>query len=241
MKMVRCFRGIAGFPRNSPKTWNMVAMNRVKIGLVILVMMLVLALRVHAQGQDDAEVEVASPEAGEALRGLVTLMGSTVIEGALSWELTFSYASDTTGTWFLIFESAEPVQDGPLARWDTTTISDGNYNLRLTVYLEGGRRAHFVVPGLRVRNYTPIETNTPTPTITSTPFTETPRPSLTPTITQSPTGTPVPNTPTPLPTNPLELPPGAINYSLLRGAVGALGVFAVMGVYATLRKIARMR
>ena len=93
----------------------------------------------------------------------VTIEGSTLIEGFISWEITFGYASDSTGTWFLIAEGDEQVSSGELTQWDTTTITDADYNLRLTVYMEGGRREHFVLNNLRVRNYSPIETITPTP------------------------------------------------------------------------------
>jgi hypothetical protein len=206
---------------------------------LVLVVMFVPASRVAAQTGDSVGVEITSPTSGTPLQGAVTIQGSTLIEGFLSWEITFGYANDTTGTWFLIAEGEEQTTNSELTQWDTTTITDGDYNLRLTVYLQGGLREHFVVDNLRVRNYSPVETTTPTPTLTSTPYTETPRPSLTPTRTIQPTETSLPNTPTPLPTNPVTITQRKINNSLIRGAAGALAAFVLIGLYLSGKRMIR--
>ena len=195
------------------------------------------ALGVFAQSGDSAAVSIDAPASGAAIQGIVTIEGSTRADGFQSWELTFGYASDSTGTWFLITESDERIEQGELAQWDTTTLTDGTYNLRLTVFLEGGRREHVVINDIRVRNYAPIETITPTPTLTSTPFTETPRPSLTATITLTPTETPIPPTFTPRPTNPVEITQTGLNYSLIRGVAGAFAAFMVVGLYLSVKRI----
>jgi hypothetical protein len=207
-------------------------------GLLISAIFFILFLATPASAQDlsTRKAEIASQAAGEAVRGIVPIKGNTLVEGFISWEVTFGYAEDTTGTWFLIDESDEPVEDGLLTNWDTTTITDGIYNLRLTTYLEEGRRTHFTVYDIRVRNYTAIETTTPTPTLTSTPFTETPKPSQTPTITLLPTETPIPDTPTPLPTNPVEISTTDVSFSLMSGVAGVLAAFLIIGMYATIRK-----
>jgi hypothetical protein len=207
--------------------------------ILALLGMLVPASWAVAQSSDSDDVEILSPPPGTPLQGTVAIEGNTIIEGFKSWEITFSYANDTTGTWFLIAEGDEQVSRGELTQWDTSTITDGDYNLRLTVYLQDGRREHYLVNDLRVRNYTPIETITPTPTLTSTPFTETPQPSLTPSNTTQPTETPFPNTPTPLPTNPVTISERDINYSLIRGAAGALAAFVLVGLYLSVKRLIR--
>lgn len=214
-------------------------MRRILFVVFALLVMLVPASWVVAQSGDSADILITIPAPGTPLQGTIAIEGSTTIEGFLSWEITFSYVSDTSGTWFLIDEGDGQVANGVLTQWDTTTISDGDYNLRLTVFLQGGRREHFVVHNLRVRNYSPIETITPTPTLTSTPYTETPQPSLTPTITIQPTETPVPDTPTPLPTNPIIITQDDINNSLIRGAAGALAAFIMIGLYLSIKQIFR--
>ncbi|MBU1660451.1 MAG: hypothetical protein KKD28_03155 [Chloroflexi bacterium] len=214
-------------------------MRRIILSLTLLIMSLAPAPQASAQDETHTQVEITSHSAGDALQGIITIIGNTVVDGFQSWEITFGYANDTTGTWFFIFESAESVSNDTLTQWDTTTLSDGVYNLRLTVYLEGGRQTHFTVPDLRVRNYSPIETDTPTPTLTPTPYTLTPQATSTPTITASPTKTPIPITPTPLSTNPIEISSNDISNSLLRGTAGVLAAFLLIGLYASVRRTLR--
>lgn len=211
-------------------------MRRVSLFILFILITIQIGPLVSAQEQDTSTVEITSLRAGEAIRGIVRIVGNTAVDGFVSWELTFSYTNDTTGTWFIIAEGDELIEDGTLTEWDTTTITDGNYKLRLTVFLEAGRRSHFVLPDIRVRNYTPIETDTSTPTLTPTPFSVTPQPSSSPTITQMPTNTPIPNTPTPLPTNPLVFSASKVSGSLVRGATGAMAFFVIIGLYGTIKK-----
>jgi len=194
------------------------------------------SIRAIAQDLNPRKVEITSHVSGEAIRGVVSITGNSNVEGFISWELTYSYAEDVTGTWFLIYESDIPVEDDRLAEMDTTRITDGNYNLRLTVYFREGRRAHFTIRDIRVRNYSPIETNTPVPTFTSTPSTATPLPNQTSTIEYLPTVTPPPQTPTPLPTNPIRISSADISFSLIRGIAGAGAAFLLIGLYITFRK-----
>jgi hypothetical protein len=184
-----------------------------------------------------AQLAITSPISGEALQGNVTIQGTTGIEGFSSSELTFTYADSSADTWFLIQESNQPVLNGVLAHWDTTTITDGNYDLRLVVTRAGDERDIYTVSGLRVRNYTQVETGTPTPvTPTSTPLPgDTPIPSETPT----PTASPVPPTATPLPANPAELTPGDIRLSLAKGGLAVLGLFAVFGIYQGFKRLGK--
>jgi hypothetical protein len=110
--------------------------------------------------QQQEQVKVSAPIAGEALQGQIAILGTTALEGFQSFEVAYTYQQDTTNTWFLLYQGKEAVEDGELAVWDTTTISDGIYRLRVMVYLSDGRAVQTVVSGLRVRNYSPIETAT---------------------------------------------------------------------------------
>lgn len=186
-----------------------------------------------------AQVIISSPLSGQALQGNVSISGNTAVEGFQAMELSFAYQNSSTGTWFLIQESSDPVTNSSLARWDMTTITDGTYDLRLVVTLVDGSQKTYGVPGIRVRNYTPIETNTPTPvTPTSTPLPgDTPVPSETPT----PTVTPVPPTPTVLPPNPAELSQGDIYQGLFTGGLAAAGIFVLIGLYQGLKQLRKRR
>ena len=84
------------------------------------------------------------------------------IVGFQSAEVAFAYGKDNS-TWFLITGSDQPVRDGVLASWDTTTIADGTYLLRVRVNTSDGEVVEVEAKDLRVRNYTPIETSTPRP------------------------------------------------------------------------------
>jgi hypothetical protein len=184
-------------------------------------------------GSPAPAVAILSPGAGQALQGNVTITGHAGGEGFLSAELSFTYTGDSTGTWFLIQEIEQPVADGPLANWDTTTITDGIYDLRLAVHYTSDDQQVMIVKGLRVRNYTPVETITPTPvTPTATPV---PGDTAIPTETRAPTITPIPPTGTPLTPNPAQLTGQDILTGMGKGGLAVMGFFALMGIYRVVR------
>jgi hypothetical protein len=179
---------------------------------------------------------ILAPLAGQAVQGRVPVLVNTAAQDFQVAELYFGYAGDPTGTWFLIAQSSEPVMAAEAGTWDTSLITDGDYDLRLVVFLEDGNQVEMVVRGLRVRNYSPVETDTPTPIIP----TDTPLPGELPTSTATlqPTVTP---TSTPLPTNPAEMTGAEIARSLSRGALAAVGAFALLGAYIWIRLNQRKR
>jgi hypothetical protein len=182
-------------------------------------------------------LEILSPLAGQALQGSLAIRGTTDIPGFQSAELNFRYSHDLTRTWFLIQTMDEPVLQGSLAQWDTTTITDGNYDLRLLVSIADGSQKEIIVMGLRVRNYTPIETNTPTP-VTPT-ATQQPGDTPIPTDTPTPTATDIPPTPTGLPQNPAQVNPADLAISLGKGVLVVVGLFALVGIYQVLGSLRR--
>ena len=168
---------------------------------------------------------VLSPRAGEVLQGVVSIKGSSDVAGFVSAEAAFAYAGDNTGTWFLIGTSNQPVHLDILASWDTTTITDGDYVLRVRVFLKDGSFLDVLIPNLRVRNYTPVETPTPAPTALQ----ATATPTLTLTVTPFPT-------PTALPLNPAVLTPRDVSKSIAYGGLGAILFLVILGVYIGLRR-----
>ncbi|MGE5643896.1 MAG: hypothetical protein ACM3Y8_12875, partial [Byssovorax cruenta] len=116
-----------------------------------------------------------------------------------------------------------------------TTITDGDYILRLRVFVSDGSFQEVTVP-IKLQN----DTVPATPTVvvpTSTPEKETillPTPFL---LASSPTPTDLPHpTPSALPANPASLEPGTILFSLGRGALVILGLFAFAGLILRLRR-----
>jgi hypothetical protein len=185
---------------------------------------------------------ISSPVAGQAVQGSVVIRGSTTVDGFQSYEVDFAYSEDPTQTWFLIQESTSLVQDGVLAVWDTTTITDGDYTLRLVVNLVNGAQVEVSIPGLRMRNYSPIETETPSLTLPYVTLAAgTPIVQATLLATLLPTVSPLPLTATALPTNPAEISSSQVMLTFGKGAAFTIGLFALLGAYLGMRAILHNR
>ena len=185
--------------------------------------------------QDTPPIALTSPNTGDILRGQVTITGTTDVPGFVSAKLDFAYASNQTGSWFALQTLSQPVQDSALFTWDTTTVTDGEYVLRLQVFLADSTTQEVTVP-VRIQNDTPIPTTTPVPTATLEEFVsvQIPTPFL---LAASATPTDVPRpTPTRLPANPVALSQNEIYASLGRGALVIIGLFVFSGIALRLRR-----
>jgi len=167
--------------------------------------------------------KIDSPQNGEDLQGVVEIIGTTDIVGFQSAEVAFAYGKDSS-TWFPIPGNGQLVRDGVLASWDTTTIADGTYLLRVRVLTTDGEVVDVEAKDLRVRNYTPIETSTPRPEE------QTAEPQF-----DMPTSTPQP-TPTALPQNPASVTMTKLTFSLVEGAAFVFVVFIIIGIYSAARR-----
>ena len=195
--------------------------------LLLFVLLLVAA-------QNSSPAAITFPLDGGVVAGEVTITGTTDILGFASSQLDFSYASDLTGTWFPLGASSQPEIDSALAVWDTSLITDGDYSLRLLVFLEDGTVEESTIE-IKVQNDTAILT--PTPLVISTPNqldAQLPTPFLV-AASPTPTLTPPP-TPTPLPTNAASLDKTTIYISFGRGALVILGLFLFAGLLLRLRR-----
>jgi hypothetical protein len=207
------------------------------MGLAACLAVLWLARQVtpaRAQRETPEPVAILSPMPGEAVQGVVPVMVNATPDGFQSAELVFGYVNDPTETWFLIAVSSESMIEGKFVDWDTTTLTDGNYTLRLVVTLEDGSQIAALCAGVRVRNYSPVESDTSVPSPTAGPG-QTPLPTVTPT----PTGTPYPPTPTPFAANPAQVTTRDLQTSLRRGVLVAFVLFAMLGVYRFLHRPSR--
>ena len=186
---------------------------------------LVVASSVLVRNAQFGDPVIVAPRPGDVLQGVVTIAGSSDVTGFGSAEISFTYTDDPTGTWFQISKNSQPIFNERLASWDTTVITDGDYVLRLRVYLIDGSFHEVLVSGLRVRNYTPVET--PTPMAIA--------PKATPLATFTPTATPLP-TPTALPRNPAVLAPTDVSASIIYGGLAAILIFVIISIYLWLRR-----
>jgi hypothetical protein len=190
---------------------------------------------------DSPDVVIDEPGGGAAVQGTLSIIGTANPADFFFYELSFRYAGGPEDSWFVIAESFTPVATGTLGEWDTFAITDGDYDLLLLVTLTDSSQLEHRVEGVRVRNYTQVETGTPgpsaipaasvTPDLTAR-FT----PSATPTVTPTPTAAATFTPPAP---NPAELRPGEISTSLARGAAGVLAVFLLIGLYTSIRSLRR--
>ena len=114
-----------------------------------------------AFGQADSAI--TTPKSGSALQGKVDVRGYIKSTNFAGYDLDFSHSPSPDAGWFNITTSDKNPTDGLLGVWDTSSISDGNYRLRLTVHYKDVTKAEIFVEEIRVRNYTPVETNTPAP------------------------------------------------------------------------------
>jgi hypothetical protein len=184
--------------------------------------------------QDSASLAITSPAPEEVLRGEVTITGSTDIPNFIFAQLDFAYAANPTNTWFNVQTFSQPIADSTLAVWNTTSISDGDYVLRLRVTLEDGTFQDVMVPVV-VMNDVPLSTPTAIPpTSTAEIAVQIPTPFL---LAASPTPTVLPRpTPAMLPPNPASLGQNEIYGSLGRGALVMVGLFALAGLIVRLRR-----
>ena len=187
--------------------------------------------------QQPAAPAITSPADGQLLQGQVSVRGSTDIPDFSSSELAFAYASETNAsTWFVIQTASLPVANDVIALWDTTSISDGDYLLRLRVILLDGGFQDAMIK-VQVRNYTP--TATPSPAVTPT---EPPVVKIPTAIIIAASNTPVQptvvvvTTPTALPANPVGVTPGEVYEGFWRGALGVGLVVLLFAVLVRLRR-----
>lgn len=207
--------------------------------VIFLALFLLSSNAASAQQSTPPPVAILSPQPGQALQGNVAIIANTAVPDFQSAELSFAYMDNPTNTWFFITQSNQPVTGSQLAEWDTSALTDGNYTLRLVVIKKDGSQLVAAVPGLRVRNYTPIETNTPAPpapTVTPAPG-SIPQPVATATPLPSPSLAPL--APTPLPPNPAQFGAQDMILSILQGILVIVAVFSVVGLYIAFRKLNR--
>lgn len=203
-----------------------------------------IVLAISIPQQESPQINISAPQSGSALQGQVTITGTINVSNLASAELAFAYASDSTGTWFPLQTLTQPVENSTLMVWDTTSLTDGDYSLRLRVYLQDGTLQDVTVTGLHISNTpTPLPpTATPVPTITPTSLEES-IPAAATLIPTLPAPTALPDftlpafpTPEPLSANPAALTPVLIYSNFGRGILATLLAFALIGLFLRLRK-----
>ena len=185
----------------------------------------------------DPTVAITFPQPGETLRGQVEIQGRMDAPNFASAELAFTYeaASGSGGTWFSIQTFSQPTAGLAIATWDTTSVTDGDYTLRLRVVLQDDTFQDALVTDLKIRNDEPLPTVPPTQTLADFNF---------PHLNETP-GAPGEQTPTPvvmyptstlLPVNPASLTTSSILSIFWQSALAILILFIFFSLILRLRK-----
>ncbi len=74
---------------------------------------------------------IASPVFGEAVRGSVAILGTAADPRFLNYAIEVRHVG--SAVWDALVSSSSPVAEGLLGGWNTTLVSDGDYELRLSV------------------------------------------------------------------------------------------------------------
>ena len=206
------------------------------------------------QGQDLAII--TNPTSNAVVRDIVEITGSADYPEFQFYIIEQSPEPVTGSQWNIIGTIHEqPVANGVLETWDTTTVPDGSYTLRLRVVRLDGNYTEFFSQQVVVSNAQPLPTDTPTPAPTTAQEENRP-PTVTPTdLPPTPTiviDQPIVDTPTPRPiptTPPLEDPdeetsfiPTVSGFSLsplwnacIYGGVLMMAIFLLFGFFSALR------
>lgn len=106
-------------------------------------------------------IQIVSPVQGGILSGNLTVFGSASHPDFVQYALEYGPNTDGNNLWYPITVQSVtvPVLSNALGAWNTTLVPDGTYQIRLHVYLTGGREVTNVV----VRNLTVQNAQVPTP------------------------------------------------------------------------------
>jgi hypothetical protein len=187
----------------------------------------------------------SAPEANSTLRGRVVVTGSA--DHANFWKYEVHFAREPVrDNWTLIGTVHEiPVRNGTLETWDTATVPDGTYSLRLRVVRKDGNYDEEYLRSLQVANALPTETPTPevtpTATISPTPLPATPTVIISQPLVDTPTPMPSPTVGSPSseprPTPDLSLSLEKLSDSFCYGSGIAAVAFGGLAVLVLLRKL----
>lgn len=93
---------------------------------------------------------IASPVNGSSVSGVVTVAGRAELEGAfVRYQVDFSTAG--LNLWVLIDSAPQAVVDGPFGRWDTTSLPEGAYDLRVRTIDTSGNYCEQITTPIYVR------------------------------------------------------------------------------------------
>ena len=164
---------------------------------------------------------ISYPGEGEVVEGIVEIRGSVPDENFASAKLSYAYDGENAEDWFLISNIDAPTQDEVLGVWDTTTITDGTYQIRLRVREISGEKKDVIVTGIQVANYSRSEANLDemVTTVTEVPSTQVTMQSIE-------------SNPTTLPANPATITTTDLRHTALTGLLIGVGLVMLVVLWS---------
>ncbi|MDO9087904.1 MAG: hypothetical protein Q7U53_16980 [Anaerolineaceae bacterium] len=167
-------------------------------------------------------VRIQTPKNGDFIQGSVQIVGTVTGTGFQKAEISFRYQESQLQSWFLINQIDSPIVDDLLANWDTSTIADGTYQIKVLAFYENGRQQETIIENLSVRNYTPFD---PIKTDSSDETKILPTSGESIEIVPTPTKKPFP---TPIPPNEMIVTQSQFIMTVIQGAIlGVLFLFVI--------------
>jgi PKD repeat protein len=109
-------------------------------------------------------IVILSPIPGNVVAGNIQVLGAAIHPQFLQYQLEFGPDPNPGNLWYPATGIVQaPILNGLLGIWNTTSVQDGIYQLRLRVTLRDGSTLATVVNSIRVQNQapTPVPSNTP--------------------------------------------------------------------------------
>jgi hypothetical protein len=247
------------------RRWQNLYHLRIAAVAALLALMLLHALPAWAApARQDRAAAISSPASGTAVSGTVAVSGSALHPEFDRYELY--YTVEPGENWVFIGEPGRsPVNNGFLINWNTGSLPDGSYSLRLRVVRRDGNYDEAFARNVVVANSAP-----PTPVPTDTPVEPEVQPTLPPPVeavvtpTPEATATPVtveqPEVPTATPRpSPTATPEeeavavvdegdqggaltdavdtSSLRSSFVRGATIAASIFVAAGAFFAIRRL----
>lgn len=105
---------------------------------------------------------ISTPATRSAQSGVMLISGRAQLEGAFSrYQIDFSTSG--LNLWVLVNSAPQGVIDGTLARWDTTQVPDGTYDLRVRTIDTSGNYCESVTSGIVINNQTAAQNKSAVP------------------------------------------------------------------------------
>ncbi len=105
-------------------------------------------------------IQIVSPVTGSVAQGVYPVFGSASHPDFIQYALEYGPDPNPGNLWYPITPQAVtvPVINNVLGSWNTSRVSDGSYQVRLHIYLSGGRElTNVIVSGIQVQNQAPTE------------------------------------------------------------------------------------